>query len=207
MRSINPSRIGNSRSAYFQYKGRDWYILAISTGSSSELNKLLIFDMEPSEEKNFGVIPLDIGEFQSLGIVEMTDGQQKVVIGQGGNFKELNLLATTQSGIEQSISSTTGTLGAYYQTGYFGNEAPNVEKFFRFGRVTADQAGIRIKRRLIKNDVTNPDVIEFVETSTGGKISTNRKAKRLSYELRFQDADVSQNILDLQDNYVPVAER
>ncbi len=207
MRTVNPSTLGNSRAVYWQYKGRDWYVLAVSTGNSSQLNKILIFDMEPNEAANFGVVPLDVGDFQSLGLVEMVSGEQKLVIGQGGKLKELTVTPSTRNGIEESITSTSGTLGGYYQTGYFGNEAPDIEKFFRWGRVTADQTGIRVKRRLIKDDPTAPSIMEFEETPTGGKISTNRKARRLSYELRFQDADVSQNILELTDMYIPVSQR
>jgi hypothetical protein len=78
---------------------------------------------------------------------------------------------------------------------------------FRFGRITADQGGIRVKRRLIiDNDVRNLKILEFQTLRPDGKISTNKKARRLSYELRFPDDDICQNILELVDFAIPVSE-
>lgn len=207
LRSINLAQLQNSRSVYWKYKGRNWYILAVAVGSSSVLNKILIFDLEENQDKNVGCFPIDIGEFQSLGMVETYDGSQKLVIGQAGILKELLVTSTTINGIDQDVSATAATLGAFWQSGYVGNESPELEKFFRWFRVTADQQGIRVKRRLITNDIRNPSVIEFVDLPIGGKLGTNKKARRISYELRFRDEDVSQNILELLDVNVAVAER
>lgn len=207
LRTINMAAAGNSRAVYWQYRGRDWYILAIPTGTETALNKILIVDLDANEEKNFGIVPLDIGTFQSIGIVEMTDGTQKLVVGQDGILKEISITSSTKNGIEETVSSTSATLGGYWVSGLVGNDSPEVEKFFRWGRVTADQNGIRIKRRLYKDSITQPEVMEFEDTPPGGKISTNRKGRRLSYELRFRDEDVSQNILELLDVSIPLAER
>ncbi len=207
LRTINQSQVANSRSAYWQYKGRNWYVLGVPTGSSADLTKLLIFDLEESAEKNVGTFPLDVGKFQSLGVVEMTDGSQKLVIGQDGLLKELNVTPTTINGIEQNIVSTSGTLGAYWRSGCFGNESPQANKFFRWCRIVADQPGIRVKRYLYQDIVTQPEPIEFVDTFLGGKLSTNRKGRRLSYELRFRDEDTPQNILEVTDASIPVSVR
>lgn len=207
LRRINQQRAANSRSAYWQYKGRDWYVLAVCLGEdASDLNTLLIIDLEENQDKNVGCFPFNIGNFQSLGIVSMIDGSQKLVIGQGGNLKELKVTPTTVSGIEQNIESTSGTLGAYWRSGYFGNENPQEEKFFRWGRVTADQP-IRVKRYLEQDNVTTPTPIEFVDVPIQGKVTTNKKGRRLSYELRFQDLDTPQNILEFTDVSIPVAVR
>ena len=107
LRATNMSQVSNARSVYWQYKGRNWYVLGIPTGNSSDLTKLLIFDLEENQAKNVGTFPLDVGAFQSIGIVEMSDGSQKLVIGQDGLLKELNVTPTTASGIEQTIVSTS----------------------------------------------------------------------------------------------------
>ncbi len=205
LRSINFAARANSRSVYWQYRGRDWYILAIPTGTNTEPDTILIVDLDENQDKNFGIIRIDVGVMSSIGIVSMNDGQQKFVIGQGGLLKEIILTPTTVNGIEQNITVTSATLGAFWESGYIGNESPTVQKFFRYGRVTADQDGIRVKRRLIRDKATEPITMEFVDTPPGGKISTNRKARRMSYELRFRDEDVSQNILELSDLNIPVA--
>jgi hypothetical protein len=104
-------------------------------------------------------------------------------------------------------TTTFPTLGAFWRSGYFGNDAPSQKKMFRFGRITADQGGIRVKRRLIiDNDVRNLKILEFQTLRPDGKISTNKKARRLSYELRFPDDDSCQNILELVDFAIPVSE-
>ena len=207
LRSVTMSQIQNARSAYWQYKGRDWYVLGVPTTLSPDLTKLLIFDMEPNPEANVGCFPFDVGTFQSIGIVEMLNGEQKLVIGQGGSLKELTVTATTQNGLEQNATSTTGTLGAFYMEGYRGNENPEAEKFVRWGRVTTDSNGIRVKTRLIRNDPTKPEIVEFRPLNLDGKFSTNKKARFWSHEYRFDDLDVAQNILQVVDVAIPIAER
>ena len=206
LRSINIDQIRNCRSAYWGYKGRDWYVLAIPVQDSTALNRLLVFDLTPGEA-NVGTFPLDIGPFESLGTIEMVDGTQKLVIGQNGQLKELTVTAATINGISDlSGTSASEILGAFWQSGYFGNDDPGSLKFFRYGRIVVDSQPIRVKRRLIRDDVRNPGILEFQDTRPDGKISTNKKARRLSYELRFVDADVSQNILELIDTAIPVSE-
>ncbi len=207
LRTINTAAAGNSRAVYWQYRGRDWYILAVPTGTETQLNKILIVDLDKNEQKNFGIIVLDVGTFGSINIVEMVDGTQKLVIGQDGLLKEIKVTSTTSSGIETDITTTTATLGAYWRNNPIGNEAPQQEKFFRWGRVAADNSGIRVKRYLYKNQIASPEPIEFVDAGAEGKVITNRKGRRMAYELRFADSDTSQNILELVDVYIPVAER
>lgn len=207
LRSINQGYAINCRSVYWQYKGRNWYVLAVPLLPSAALNKILIFDLNENQDANVGCFPLDIGEFQSLGTVEMTDGSQKLVVGQGGALKELTVTPSTINGIEQTVAPTTGVLGGFWKSGLIGNDTPQQQKFFRWGRVTADQAGIRVKRYLYQEDITAPAPIEFVDLTIGGKISTNKKGRRLSYELRFRDEDTPQNILELIDMSIPLAER
>ena len=210
LRSINFSAVANSRSVYWQYKGRNWYILAVPTGTSTDLNTILIVDLEPVQEKNFGIVPLDLtpfGSFQSIGVVEMQSGEQKLVIGQNGKLKELTVTPTTRNGIEQNITSTTGNLGAFWKSGAFGNDSPDVEKFVRWTRVTSDNGGIRVKTEIFRDEITNPEIIEFQELPTGGKLSINRKARMWTHEIRFRDEDVSQNILQVVNESIPVAQR
>src|SRR5215471_10372106 len=211
LRSINKDQIRNARATYWQYADKDYYVLGIPIQGSTELNRILIFDMEPGD-KNAGTFPLDVGPFQSLGVIEMMNAEQKLVIGQGGRLKELKVTSTTINGIANlsetgcNMLSINNILGAYWQSGYFGNDDPSTMKFFRFGRVMADQQSIRVKRRLIDNDVRNIETLEFRQVRPDGKISTNRKARRLSYELRFSDDDFCQNILELVDFSIPVSQ-
>jgi len=98
------------------------------------------------------------------------------------------------------------TLDAYWTSGYFGNEGPHQYKFFRWGRLVADAPGMKVKRRLIDDDVRSLQVMPTEDVRADGKISTNKKARRLSYELQFTSQDVCQNVLELTDAYIPVSE-
>ncbi len=211
LRTVSTSAMANARSAYWTYKGRNWYVLGVPTSSASpqDLTKLLIFDLEESMEKNVGTFVFDVGAFQSIGIVEMSSREQKLLIGQDGLLKELKVTPTTINGIEESLASSNPdeSLGAYWRSGRFGNGSPMTVRQFRYGQLVADQPGIRVKRYLYREDITAPEPIEFVDTYVGGKITTNRKGKGLVYELRFRDEDVAQNILQFTDVSIPVSVR
>ena len=124
-------------------------------------------------------------------------------------MRELTVTSNTISGIDDPATchpppgDTISTLTAFWESGFFGNEDPAAMKFFQFGRVVADSTNIRVKRRLIRDDILNPRVVDFQTLRADGKVSTNKKARRMSYELRFSDADECQNILELVDYCVP----
>lgn len=207
MRRINPILIRNSRGAYWSYINREWYVLAVALDNSSGLDRLLIFDLTANPEENAGVFPLDIGEFQSVNVLSLMDGTQKLAIGQAGRLKEIIAVSDTTNGITDEYEATDETLGAYWQSGYFGNEESHAIKQFTSARLVSDQTGFRVKRRLIREDVRNPEFIEFEAVRNDGKISTQRKGRRLSFEFRFPDEDTACNVLEFSSMHIPVSVR
>lgn len=209
MRRITSGTESNARAVYWHYVDRDWYVLALAVDNSYALNMLLIFDLDDNPDTNCGVFPLDLGSFQSLSVLEMADGSQKLVVGQAGVLKEIKTISTATNGVNRARTTTAGTLGAFWRSGYFGNPKPQMMKFMRWLRCITDNIGFQIKRYLVDDDnftVESPRVIEHDELD-GSKMSTNAKAKRMSIEIKFPDTDVDCTVLELQNVYVPTGER
>lgn len=214
MRTLTLGQEFNARSAYWSYLDRNWYVLAIPTDGSTQLNLILVVDLEPDEETNVGIFAIDIGVFQSIGVIETAAGEQKLVIGQEGLLKELTVSMTTTNGINEAITSTDEELGAFWRSAYFGNEAPQLVKMMRFIRLIADNLGFQIKRYLVDDEaypVTSPYIIEASAvdptTATSTRFSTNLKTRRMSIEIRFPSTDVDCSVSELSNSYIPVAER
>lgn len=209
MKAITTGTELNERSCYWSYNEKNWYVLAIAVSPSTQLNQLLMFDLEPSESDNVGIFAFDIGVFQSLGILEMMDGSQKLVVGQGGMFKEMAVASKCINGVTQNPTSTSGTLGANWRSGYFGGENPEMVKFMRFSRISADSDGYSVKRYLVDDDVSTmatPEIIEVVPLEDA-KFETNQETRRMSIEIQFPIVDRDSALQLLTNSYIPGAER
>lgn len=209
LRRITSGTESNARAVHWHYVDRDWYVLALAVDNSYALNMLLVFDLEENPDVNCGVFPVSLGTFQSLGVLEMVDGSQKLVVGQAGYLKEIKAVSTATNGVNRARTTTSGTLTAFWRSGYFGNDSPQTVKLMRWLRIIADNIGFRVKRYLVDDDsytVENPNVIEF-EDLTDSKMSTNEKTKRMSIEIRFPETDVDTTVLELQNIYIPTGER
>lgn len=214
MKRITTGTETNERSAYWSYNERNWYVLAIAVDGTQapDLNMLLMFDLEPNDAENVGIFAFDlspIGPFQSLGVIELMTGEQKIVIGQGGVFKELAVASKCINGVTQNPTSTDGVLPANWRSGYFGNIDPVQFKFMQFSVVSTDGDGFSVKRYLV-NDSTStmlqPEIIEAVPIE-GSQFFTGLDTRRMSIELQFppQDRDVAIQLL--ANSYTPGVER
>lgn len=213
LRRITNGTETNERSAYWSYNERNWYVLAIAVDGTNtpDLNMILLFDLEPGAD-NVGIFAFDlspIGPFQSLGVIELMTGEQKLIIGQAGIFKELAVASKCINGVTENPTSTTGVLPANWRSGYFGNKNPQQVKFMRFSRVSADSDGYSVKRYLVDDDVSTmaqPDIIE-VEPLTEAKFETNLETRRMSIELQFPPQDRDAAVQELTNTFIPQAER
>ena len=208
LKSITYGTEQNERSAYWSFNEKNWYVLAVAVDGSTALNLLLIFDLEPGED-NVGIFTLDIGVFQSLGILEMVSGEQKLVVGQGGQLRELAVASKCINGVTQNPTATTDTLGAIWQSGYFGNENPQQVKFMRFSRLSADTDGFSIKRYLVNDEdstMAQPEIID-VEPLTDPMFATDMETRRMSIEIQFPPIDKDAAVQLLTNTYIPGAER
>ncbi len=208
MKSITNGTEQNERSAYWSFNERNWYILAIAVDGSTDLNLLLIFDLEPGES-NVGIFALDVGVFQSIGILEMVSGEQKLAIGQAGSLMELSVASKCINGITQNPTATTDMLGAFWRSGYFGNENPEQVKFMRFSRVSVDTDGFSIKRYLVNDEdatMAQPQIID-VEPLSDPMFATDMETRRMSIEIQFPPIDKDAALQLLTNTYIPGAER
>lgn len=208
MRRITQGTELNERSALWSYNERNWYLLAIAIDDSAALNLLLMFDLEPGED-NVGIFAFDFGVFQSLGVIELESGEQKLIVGQAGILKELTVASKLINGVTQDPTSTSDELGANWRSGYFGRKNPEQVKFMRFSRVSADSDGYQVKRYLVDDDaftMAQPDIIE-VEALTNAKFETNQETRRMSIELQFPRQDRDCAVQMMTNTFIPGSER
>jgi hypothetical protein len=214
MKRITANTETNERSAYWSLNERNWYVLACAVDGTTQpdLNMILVFDMEPSDADNVGIFAFDlspIGPFQSIGVIEMVTGDQKLMIGQGGLFKELTVASKLINGITQDPTFTTGVLPGNWRSAYFGNENQTQSKFMQFSIVSADASGFSVKRYLVNDldsTMAQPEILE-VEPIEGPSIFTGRETKRMSVELQFPPQDRDCAVQLLANSYTPGAER
>jgi hypothetical protein len=172
-------------------------------------NRLIVVDMTPSAEENLGIFVSDI-QADGLRIVELTTGEQLLCLGQGGRIRKFKAISETEGGISLAPNSTSGILGAWWRGGYFGGDDPEVVKLERWARLTADQGGFSLTAYLVDDEgrtFRDPEVLNLGVIQTGYPKGINRKARRVSYEIRFPTQDVSANVLALERAAIPVGVR
>lgn len=214
LKSITPGQEANARAAYVNWLDRQWYALCIAVNGVTYNNLVLLFDLLPDPEQNAGIFVLDIGRVDSITTLEDTNGQRILVIGQGGNLMQIRTPSIAVNGLSQGISSTNGSLYAYWRGGYFGNEDPEVNKMYRWGRIVSDQptgaamAFIAMARLVDQEQrpFTNPQVKAMLQP-VGEKFVVNTRAKRCSIEVDFPIKDVDINLLELDLANIPVGVR
>lgn len=214
LKSVTPGQESNARASYISWLDRQWYALLLAVGGSTVNNLIMMFDLMPNQEENAGVFIFDLGEVDSVASLEDANGQRILVIGQSGNILQIRTASIAVNGLSQGISSTIGTLYAFWRGGYHGNENAEVNKMYRWGRVICDQptgssAAFILTTRLVDNEdrpFVNPEIRGAVQP-VGEKYVINRRAKRLSTEINFPLNDVDLNVLELEMAYIPTGIR
>jgi len=209
LRNITAGQAKNARGVFFNYVEREWYALAIAYNGATVNNLVLIFDLDPDPATNAGVFILDVGVVEAIGILEDANAGRMLCIAQKGKLLQVKMLSEATSGIAETVTSTSNTLPAYYRTGYFGADAPQETKMFRWGRIVTDQGGFAVKALLTDDEgrpVRYPEVLDLGVVD-GSKYVVNRKARRMALEITFPSTDVSANLLELSNMYIPVGDR
>lgn len=214
LKSITAGQEANARAAYVNWLDRQWYALCIAVNGVTYNNLVVLFDLLPDPEQNAGIFVLDIGRVDSIATVEDTNGQRMLVIGQNGNLMQIRTPSIAVNGLSQGISATSGSLYAYWRGGYFGNEDPEVNKMYRWGRIVSDQpTGAAIAfiamARLVDQEqrpFTSPQIKASLQP-VGEKFVVNTRAKRCSIEVDFPVKDVDINLLELDLANIPVGVR
>ena len=213
LRDMTIGTDANVRSAYLNYADRDWYALAIATGGSQSLNKILVFDVNPVASANTGVFVLDLTTvpivIEDLGVIEDSNGNRVLAASGNGRLWSLKFLAGTIGGMFPAATSTNGVLPAYWESGYYGNETPMVVRMFRRGKIVTDQAGFSVLVSVVddkKYTLLNPKIVPLKMDATGS-FSINVKGKRLSLRVQFPMADMDCSLIETAVVSRPLANR
>ena len=214
LKSVTPGQEPNARGAFISWLDRQWYALCLAVNGSAVNNLILLFDLLPDQEQNAGVFVFDIGQVDSIASLEDANGQRILIIGQGGNLKQIRTASVAVNGLSQGISTTASTLYAYWRGGYHGNENAEVNKMYRWGRVISDQptgssSAFIVTARLVDQErrpFTSPEIKAALQPA-GEKYVINRKAKRCSTEIDFPIIDVDINVLEMELAYIPTGVR
>jgi hypothetical protein len=99
LRRITEGQEENCRGMYFNWIEKEWYLLAIPIDDSAYLNRILVVDLEPDQEKNVGAFPLSIGRVDAMTIVEDANGHRDIVFLQGGAIWKLPTTSVTTIGL------------------------------------------------------------------------------------------------------------
>jgi hypothetical protein len=199
--TITPGYSSVSRSTYFSYVDRDWYVLLIPTAGSATPNKILFFDLTENPETNAGIFVSDIPA-DDVEVVEKPDGTRMLCLSSGGYIYQFKALSDAVNAISP-ITYTSGTLQAYWRSGYFGAESPELQKLFRWARLIADQSGFQVRYYVVDHEqytFRNPLVVGPFNVDQSNLLSMNLKGKALSIELIFPSADVTAGVMALVTN-------
>lgn len=101
------------------------------------------------------------------------------------------------------------TLAAYYQTGWFGNDTPDLMKMFRFGHIVTSNTGVKLTALIVDDEnytFSNPLILPL-QLVEGNRFSVNRKGRRMSILIEFPQNDVDITVLELSVSYLPSSQR
>jgi hypothetical protein len=124
-------------------------------------------------------------------------------------------LRVAQVGVEVAylqvgnIPAKATALAAYYQTGWFGNDSPDLMKMFRFGHIVTSNSGIKLTAQVVddENYTFNNPLIVPLKIVAGNRFSVNRKGRRMNILIEFPPNDVDITVLELSVSYIPSSQR
>jgi hypothetical protein len=107
------------------------------------------------------------------------------------------------------IPQKATSLAAYYQTGWFGNDSPDLMKMFRFGHIVTSNSGIKLTAQVVddENYTFNNPLIVPLKIVAGNRFSVNRKGRRMNILIEFPPNDVDITVLELSVSYIPSSQR
>jgi hypothetical protein len=212
LRTITPGTESQCVGGYFNWLERDWYSLTCAVGGSLTPNRIFFFSLDKSTQE----IDIFISTIQAdfIGVITTSKLQRMLCIGQSGRIKQLPISDDTVGGITQDLTiipATSGQLSAFWRGGYFGNDSPQRNKAWAWGKLITDQnpASFQITMRHVDDNkrlITAPEIIGPKKLSSA-KFSVRRRSNRLSIEINFPSQDVSANVMELTMSAVPTSDR
>jgi hypothetical protein len=130
-------------------------------------------------------------------------------------IQSISSLRVAQVGVEVAylpignIPAKATSLAAYYQTGWFGNDSPDLMKMFRFGHIVTSNSGIKLTAQVVddENYTFNNPLIVPLKIVAGNRFSVNRKGRRMNILIEFPPNDVDITVLELSVSYIPSSQR
>lgn len=132
-----------------------------------------------------------------------------VLVSQGGFIKELRTFTDEVNGIPQAEGDDDSgvEMGGYYVPGYMGNDSPEIVKFWRHATVESTRP-VTIEVRLVDEDFTSPTIVSVPpEQQIKGKAGINRKSRRLSPAIIFDEIDVDCSVFTYRVGMIPLSDR
>jgi hypothetical protein len=210
LRQITPGTESNIRSAFFNYIERDWYVLSAAINNAQSANQIVILDLNPDAAQNGGIFRSDI-QADEIAVIEDGANQEMLVTVSKGLINQFLATSDTTSGTSETPTYTSGTLNAYWRSGVFGNTNPEMVKLFRWARIVRDplQRVFSAQYRIIDetDNLQFPELGPIQQVAGDGRFPVNQKGRRMVMEVQFPSADGSANLVELAQNYIPLAER
>lgn len=207
MHRITPGTYGSIQSAFFNWVERDWFVINVCLDGSQVPNYLIFFSLSQEDSDNLGVFIANT-RADSLGVREGVDGQRHLIISSGGIIYELKAASTQTNGINQTITSTTGYLNAYWESGYLGSDSPQTVKMFRYGHLITDQGGFNLITKLVDDgNYTLVHPLAKALRLLAQKFTVNRNARRSNLTIIFPSQDIDAAVQELNYSYIPGSER
>jgi hypothetical protein len=101
-------------------------------------------------------------------------------------------------------------LPAFWWSGWYGNDSPDIAKMFRDGHLVTSGGGFRLSAYLVDDEnytFDKPLVFDDLTLNYGSKYSVNWTARRMSLQIKFPDADVPCSVLELSASFNPGGQR
>lgn len=211
LRTITEGTENNTRSAFFNFLERQWYCLSVAVNGSLYNNQIIVIDLDPNPGTNCGIFLSDL-RADDICTVGDANGLNELILDALGIMYKFLALSDTVGGISDPITSTSGIMPGYWQSGPFGNEDANVIKMFRWIHVVTDQKNFKVQTLLIGEDdnFRYPTLLPIggpAALPSNGKFPVNAKGRRAMYLIQFPQEDVSANLLELTNQCIPVAQR
>jgi hypothetical protein len=99
--------------------------------------------------------------------------------------------------------------GSFWHGGWFGIETPRLQKYFRHGQFVKHGTGFELKHNFIDHEnytFVSPLWTEFAAV-TKAHIGVNQKAHLHQYYIKFPDADIDCEVIQLTDSHIERSER
>lgn len=210
LRRATPGKESQAVSAYFNWLERDWYALSFAIDGSASNNVTLFWSLQ-LDTGQIDVFPCSV-QMDFVGVLTNNQSQRLLAVSSAGKIRNLPVSQDTVGGTGDLsvIPATNNPLGAFWRSGYFGNDSPVRSKLWKRGFVVADQGGFQVIKRMVDNtdktfaapQVLGPDAIR-----DNGQFSIGRRASRCSIELQFPADDVSCNVMELTVGMIATSDR